>query len=307
MKNMSNPTAADALPVSISDFNVQRIGDGIPLIFLHGYMLDHTCMKATFEPLFSGQPQHVSYTSSNSIHGGLSIERIYLDLPGMGASQNYQHIQNADDMIEALVQLITLLVGDKPFLLAGMSYGGYLARGVLRRLPHQVRGLLLFVPVVFPLHADRTLPSHEVLFEDTSFTQGLTDEQRTTLRAMNVVITERIFLRGAFEFDAAIARGDLAFLERYQAQGYEATYSVEDANGDFMAPVMILAGKQDSVVGYQDQYLLSRHFRHCTFLALDCAGHGLHLEQERLFAALVTQWLTSVERANWDTPQEITR
>lgn len=307
MKNMSNPTAATKLPVSISDFNVQRIGEGTPLIFLHGYMLDHTCMKATFEPLFSGQSQHVSYTSSNSIHAGLSVERIYLDLPGMGASQNYQHIQNADDMIEALVQLITTLVGDKPFLLAGMSYGGYLARGVLRRFRLQVRGLLLFVPVVFPLHADRTLPAHEVLFEDTSFTQGLTVEQRATLREMNVVITERIFLRGAFEFDAAIARGDQGFLERFQAQGYEATYSVDDANGDFMAPVMILAGKQDSVVGYQDQYLLAQQFRHSTFVALDCAGHGLHLEQESLFSALVTQWLTSVDRAQWNAATEIAR
>lgn len=303
MTNTSTPTATSELPINISDFNIQRIGEGMPLIFLHGYMLDHTCMKATFEPLFTGQPLIVGHPQQRP----LQIERIYLDLPGMGASQNYQHIQNADDMIEALVQLITALVGDKPFLLAGMSYGGYLARGVLRRFQHQVRGLLLFVPVVFPLHADRTLPGHEVLFEDKSFTQGLTEAQRTTLREMNVVITERIFLRGAFEFDAAIARGDQGFLVRYQAQGYEATYSVDDANGDFMAPVMILAGKQDSVVGYQDQYLLAQQFRHSTFVALDGAGHGLHLEQESLFSALVTQWLTSVDRAQWNAATEIAR
>lgn len=260
------------------DFNLQRVGNGIPIVFLHGYQLDHVCMKSAFEPILKDR----------------DYQRLYFDMPGMGLNKNTTGINHADDLIDALETLINENVGTSPFYIVGMSYGGYLARGLMQRFMTQVKGLFLYVPVVHPLHKNRILPSHEVIYEDAAFTKNLTDEQLLALRELNVVITEQVVQRSHIEIESAIERGDHKFLEVFQANGYEASFDVDAENSRFAHPVTILAGKQDSIVGYEDQFTLSKSFPYASYMAIDCAGHGLHMEQPALFESAVKGWLEQV-------------
>jgi pimeloyl-ACP methyl ester carboxylesterase len=59
-------------------------------------------------------------------------------------------------------------------------------------------------------------------------------------------------------------------------------------------PALIVAGRQDSVTGYAEQYTLLPHYPRATYAVLDVAGHNLQLEQPGLFAALVNEWLDRV-------------
>lgn len=267
--------------MKLSDFNIKRFGQGIPMIILHGYEIDQVAMIASLEPLM----------------GNRSIERIYMDLPGMGMSQHYESIKNADDMIGELISLVSHLVGDQAFIIAGLSYGGYLARGIVRHFRQQIKGILLIVPVVDPDFKNRRLPAHEVLYEETAFIKKLSPEVLQEARELSVVITEKGMARKAKEIFPAIERGDQIFLERYQKEGYKASYDVDEFNHTIMSPVCVIAGKQDSVVGFMDQYDLSLQYKYSHFAALNEAGHDLNYEQEAVFNQLVISWLDQVLRS----------
>ncbi|GMK37042.1 hypothetical protein PCCS19_00950 [Paenibacillus sp. CCS19] len=49
------------------------------------------------------------------------LRRIYLDLPGMGQTKEYDQISNSDDMLEAVINFIETLVPNQDYLIAGES------------------------------------------------------------------------------------------------------------------------------------------------------------------------------------------
>lgn len=265
----------------ITDFNLKSIGTDIPIIMLHGFQLDQTSLIAACEPILNDK----------------SFRRIYLDLPGMGLNNNIQGINTADDMINAVIEVIQNTIGSESFYLVGMSYGGYLARAIAHLLTDKCNGMFLFVPVIYPLYKDRTLPVHEVVYEDTEYTKDLDITTLSRLREMNVAITRRIIERQTIKMDEAVARGNETFLEQYQVNGYRASFDVDENSDTFNKSVMIVAGKQDSVVGYEDQFKLSQKYKRASYAVIDGAGHGLHLEKEEEFSSSFRMWLSEIEKS----------
>lgn len=96
-------------------FYTEEIGEGIPIVMIHGLSPDHRLMKGCMEPIFNEKTGY---------------RRIYFDLPGMGRTENYHNILSSDDVLEAVIHLIEHHIPNEPFLIAGESFGGYLARGV---------------------------------------------------------------------------------------------------------------------------------------------------------------------------------
>jgi len=111
------------------------IGSGIPIIMLHGFSPDHRLMKGCMEPIFLEQE---------------GWKRIYFDLPGMGKTTNYSSIQNSDEMLEVVNEFIQTLIPDESYLLVGESYGGYLARGIMRKSAVRLLGAAFICPLILP-------------------------------------------------------------------------------------------------------------------------------------------------------------
>jgi pimeloyl-ACP methyl ester carboxylesterase len=63
----------------------------------------------------------------------------------------------------------------------------------------------------------------------------------------------------------------------------------------FTKPVLILAGLQDSSVGYASPWHLLEHYPRATFAVLDRAGRAPPHEQEKLVTALMAEWLDRVQ------------
>ena len=116
-------------------FNYKEIGEGKPVLMIHGYCLDHRVMESAFEPVFTKNK---------------GFRRIYIDLPGMGLSTGEDNIKNCEDMLKILLEFIDKVIGKEHFMIFGYSYGGYLARAILQRYEEMVDGLLLLCPVIIP-------------------------------------------------------------------------------------------------------------------------------------------------------------
>ncbi|MCL1897375.1 MAG: alpha/beta hydrolase, partial [Micrococcales bacterium] len=121
---------------------VDRIGEGRPLVFLHGNPVDHRI--------------HLPMDGAIAQVGGW--ERWYLDLPGFGRSPLPDNVTSSQTMAEALVTWLVSTLRDKPFALVGSSFGGLMARYVANHMPNQVSGLGLICPLVTADRAKRRLP-----------------------------------------------------------------------------------------------------------------------------------------------------
>jgi pimeloyl-ACP methyl ester carboxylesterase len=225
-------------------------------------------------------------------------QRIYPDLPGMGRTPAEEWITNSDQMLEIVLDFINEIIPNQHFILAGNSYGGYLARGTIYRTPKRVDGLLLVCPVITASRAKRTLPKHVTLVKSDSMPSDLYPQETRMFRSFAVVQTQKIFERTRKEILPGLKIADMKFLDRIESQGYPFTFDIDAPSIIFEKPTLILVGRQDSMVGYRDSWKILENYPRATLAVLDRAGHNLQIEQERLFNTLVDEWLDRVEETS---------
>lgn len=259
----------------------EMYGEGHPMIALHGAAPDHRSISGCLEPIF----EHRS-----------GWQRIYPDLPGMGQTPGKEWITNSDQMLDIVLDFMDQVIPGQRFAVAGDSYGGYLARGVIYRKPAVVDGLLLICPVIVADHAKRSVPPHVTLVKDPELLASLELGAREEFESFAVVQSQRIWERTRDEIIAGISIADEDFLTRLQTHGYLFSFDV-DAAPPFQKPTLILVGRQDAMVGYRDAWEILENYPRGTFAVLDRAGHNLQIEQETLFNALVNEWLDRVEES----------
>jgi len=257
----------------------EMIGTGVPIIMLHGFSPDHRLMKGCMEPVFKERE---------------GWKRIYLDLPGMGKTTDYSSIQNSDEMLEAIIELIHTIIPQESYLLVGESYGGYLARGIMRKSVDQLLGTAFICPLIIPKKEQRTVPPHCIVQADTAFLSTLSQQEQDDFMANQVVLNAYNWERYSTEVLAGCNLADQAFLEKIQ-QSYGFSFAVDEKSFD--KPSLFLLGKQDSVVGYKDALSLLEKFPRASFAILDRAGHNLQIEQPELFTELMSELLNRVEGA----------
>ncbi len=257
----------------------ESIGQGQPVLLIHGYHVDHRLMSGCLEPIFQ------------EVHG---YRRIYMDLPGMGKTKSAPWIINSDVMLDILLAFVDEVIPGERFLLAGESYGGYLARGMVRRAAGRVAGLLLLCPAIETDIARRTLPKHVALKTDPALLARLTPSEVEDFTGINVVQTQEVWERFRDEILSGIRIADNPFLDWFRANGYAFTYDVDQLDTPYPNPALILLGRQDASVGYRDAWRILENYPRASFAILDRAGHNLQVEQAELFRALTLEWLDRV-------------
>jgi pimeloyl-ACP methyl ester carboxylesterase len=254
-------------------------GNGRPLLMLHGNPTDHRSMMGAFEPIFQDRE---------------GWQRIYLDLPGMGLTPGAEWIRGTDEMLLVIEDFIEQMMRRQSFVVAGMSYGGYLARGLLKNMPEWLDGLMLLVPAMTADARQRQLPPKTVLVhEPDALTDVSSDMVEPLLRNM-VVLTARTVQRVANELAPGLMIADHAFLAEVRKH-YSFSFDMDELAVPFEKPVLIVTGRHDNITGYQEAGSLLEQCPRATYAVLDRAGHGVFIEQETLFNVLVSEWLDRVE------------
>jgi len=252
----------------------QEYGRGVPVLCMHGYMCDHRLMTGCLEPVFARTSGY---------------RRIYIDLPGMGNTPAPSWLENADQMMDIVIQFVKNTIGDEKFLVAGESYGGYLTLGLLCKMAEQISGILLVAPAVKADKSKRLLPQKQLLYTEPGF---VPIEEYREVAAM---ATPRGYDAYMYQVMVGISAADADFIQRYAANGYALTCENEFNRLKYSGPATVILGRQDYVVGYADALALLENFSRATFAVLDCAGHGVQVEQEAIFNKCVEDWLWRAE------------
>ena len=255
-------------------------GSGKPIIMIHGFKPDHRIMSGCFEPLFD---QNCGW------------QRIYFDLPGMGKTPGPDWLENSDQMLEIVNEFIKKIIPNKKYAVVGESYGGYMVQGLLRKSTAAIKGAMLLCPMVTGIDTQRTLPEHASFVRDEALLESLSDNDRQGFEEFCVMLTPYVWEKMRDDILSGCNIADMDFLENLYHTGYNYSYEQELKSIRFDKPMLILAGKQDTSVGYEDQIALMLQYPHATYLALDRAGHNLQIEQPQVFRTLTCEWLRSVK------------
>jgi len=256
----------------------EEAGAGRPLLLLHGRPLDHRHIANDMEPLFADRT---------------GWRRLYPDLPGMGKTRAADWITCQDQILDLVIAFIDTVAPGERFVVAGTSYGAYLARGLVHYRGAQIDGLLLNVPGFVTDAAERRLPQPLVVHEDPAFLAALAPDEQD-MRGFIVVQSMDLLTEFRHVFSPAGAIADHAFLERLRQQN-AFSFNVDTLPTPFSAPALFLTGRHDNWCGYREAYQLLDNYPRASFAVLDRAGHALAVEQKTLFRALVNEWLDRVE------------
>ena len=262
------------------EINYKTIGEGKPIIAIHGFTPDHRLMIGCLEPILSDSQGY---------------KRIYLDLPGMGKTQAKEWIKSSDEILQIVIDFIHNINPCEKFLLAGESYGGYIARGIVHKMADKVAGLFLLCPCIVADKTKRNLPVHTIIKRDDALLAEINPSDADDFSAFHVVQNKRTWERYRDEVLSGAKIADAKFLEQFQETGYEFSFDVDCSEIKFEKPTLILMGRQDSIVGYKDAWNILDNYPRATFAVLDQAGHNLQIEQEEVFDCLVKEWITRTE------------
>ncbi|MGZ4133524.1 MAG: alpha/beta fold hydrolase [Tumebacillaceae bacterium] len=264
---------------SYTTLHYEVCGEGHPLVIFPALGHATHVMQTMLEPLFAART---------------GWKRIYVDLPGMGHSPA-GNVRTSDQVLEALLELIDGVLPDERFCIAGMSYGAYLAQGVLQKKQEQIDGMMLLVPLISP--TQRNAPEKAVLVRDEALLNRLGAEEAMLFENGFVMQTERNWESYRDVILPCIPLQDREFLTgEWRTKHYALSVDVDRLEQPFTRPVLLLTGRQDHQVGYSNAFQLLDSYPRATFAVLDQAGHYLAFEQQELFGAMVKEWLKRIEQ-----------
>jgi pimeloyl-ACP methyl ester carboxylesterase len=268
--------------LSSASIHYEEYGEGKPILVFHALSLDLVSMRNVMEPLFTERA---------------GWRRIYVDLPGMGGSPAEDWMKSSDDVLSVILEFIENVIPAERFVLAGMSYGGYIARGVAFKQIDRVDGMLLISPMIKAKPGDRLLPARVVVEKDETLLARLQAHEPTGFENFAVVQTEEVWQKYKKDVMSGAEKSDRAFLtSEFRTKGYGYSFESELPDTVFQKPSLIVLGRQDAISGYQDAMRLIESYPRATFSIVDRAGHFPQLEQEELLLALTAEWLKRVER-----------
>ena len=256
-------------------------GEGTPILMLHGWGQSRRAIMAAMEPVFKQRS---------------GWKRIYPDLPGHGKTPAREWIADQDKMLEVMLEFVDIVMQGQRFVLAGSSAGAYLARGVALRRAALMDGLLLLLPLIKAADAERQLPARTIVVQNPSLAAELNADDADVFNNL-AVVQDRRMLDALKALSAPEGEGgDQEFLMRIRMDParYSFSFDVDALPRPFPAPTLIIAGRQDNMVGYRQAWDIVENYPRATFAVLDRAGHCLEIEQEELFHTLTGEWLDRV-------------
>jgi len=249
------------------DYEVR--GEGRPIILVHGVTGDRRVMEAAFDEALAGW------------------QRVYLDLPGHGASRGKWEQSSADSFVDSLGALVHELRLQRP-LAVGYSYGGYLVQGLAREIP--LGGALLVCPVVEPDFGKRRVPLRRVVVAGEGLAFGEDPREREAFEEIAVVQTPAVlaaFQRSVHVGNVA-ADQDVVGAVRFR---YAMARHYAAGLGTLERPVSILCARHDHWVGFDDAYELWRRLPDAELTVLPGCGHLLPFEAPQACREVIARWL----------------
>ncbi|WP_238457415.1 alpha/beta fold hydrolase [Alkalihalophilus pseudofirmus] len=195
-------------------------------------------------------------------------------------------------MLLNVLEFIDMKMDKQQFSMIGCSFGGYIAQGILDRKINQVKSLCLLAPV---LHLkERNLPMKTMVSDRTD--ESIIKQWNADVKnAYNSLITYQNG-KNAKRFLNEIQPGRLLINKKvinneWKENHYLFSHMPLANDKRAMHNVLIIVGKQDHICGYQDHLDYFKKFPNKSYVAINNAGHLLHIEKRDFVLQMIEEWL----------------
>ncbi|QDU80583.1 AB hydrolase superfamily protein YdjP [Polystyrenella longa] len=238
--------------------NVIDEGEGKPILFVHGFPLDHRMWRE----------QRTSFSSNYRV--------IIPDLRGFGKSGVTEGTVSMAQFADDLNKILTELKVYEPVVYCGLSMGGYIAWEFARRYPERLSGLIVCDSKALPDSDDtRQTRQHSA----TELRENGTDNVvfammpkmfGMTTRAENKKLVEEFRQMMLDANPEGMAAGQLGMADRA-----DATTFLSDIN----VPTLLIGGEEDIISPVLEMQEISNKMPHAQFVEIPKAGHLAPLEK----------------------------
>jgi 3-oxoadipate enol-lactonase len=240
-----------------------RIGEGTPLVLIHGYPLDHT----------------IWYDMVSSLED--KFELILSDLRGFGLSGVVESAYTIADMASDIASLLDH-IGIEEAHIAGHSMGGYVALAFARKYPQRVLGLGLVSTQALADTPERKQGRYVAAEEILQ--NGVQPVAKSMTPKLTPVEGVQAFVRSliAGQRPAGLAGALKAMAERDDSTS---------ALSGFKFPVAIVHGQADQLIPVERAQEMKAAISHATLTTLSGVGHMPMMEDPQTTAATLKKLL----------------
>jgi len=242
-------------------------GQGLPLLFVHGFPLSRECWRPQVEALSS------------------VCRTIALDLRGFGESDATSGTTTMDQFADDIAALLRVL-GATPAVVVGHSMGGYVALAFARRHAELLRGLVLVGTRGGPdspeAAAGRRAAAESVKVQGV---QGLIDSMASKMLAPG---SDNAGMKVAVRhFMAPSSRDGVVGALLGMAERPDSIASL----GQIEVPTLVVSGAADIIIDPAESQTLAHAIPGSQLQIIPEAGHIVSYEQPEVFNRGFREWL----------------
>ena len=264
--------------VNVGDIrlNVFDAGSGAPVLFAHGFPLDHTMWLAQLD----------RFRATHRV--------IAPDLRGFGHSDMTDGTVHMERLADDCAGLLDALGVDAPVVFCGLSMGGYVGWQFVRKHASRLRGLVQC---------------------DTKSAADTTEARQTRLKMAQEVLSNgtevvaqamlpKIFAKETFE-----RRGDIIDQVRRMIagnrrdgvaaaqRGMAARPDASDILPTIRVPTLVIAGEHDAISPVDEMRAFAAKIAGAEFAVIQGAGHMSPMENAAEFNRVLEKFLVALDEA----------
>jgi 3-oxoadipate enol-lactonase len=251
------------------------IGNGIPLLFIHGFPLSRRIWKPQLEGL-------------SDIASIISV-----DLRGHGESYPFDGPYSMDLLADDCNQLLKDLNIKLPILICGLSMGGYVAFALFRKYPQLFKGMILSSTRSGPdslegkVNRDTMIKNvykNGVAFIAEGMLPKLVSPITMTTKPTLVNNIRNIML----ETSVIGVVGAL--------QGMRDRPDSTPILSEIKCPTLIIHGADDQLIPHREAELMNQRITNSNLVVLPESGHLLNMEQSEKYNLVIRDFIRSLSQ-----------
>jgi 3-oxoadipate enol-lactonase len=254
------------------------VGQGLPVILIHGLFLDHTAFEAQIE----------TFTDR--------VRTIAIDIHGHGGSSELDRSLSLDEMAADFFDLVQQL-GIQKAIWGGVSLGGMTSLRIAISHPEAVLGLLL-LNTNAGKGAGKKVPSVD----------GLNAPLTMRLLWSTRFLKMKVLQAGLFGRTTLATKPDLQRIwvdkmkpisRKSMKNAIEAvldTESILEQLASIQVPTIVAGGSEDTALPMSASRDIHARIRHATLVEIPECGHSSSIEQPERVSQLLSQLLLAVDR-----------
>ncbi|MDA0836061.1 MAG: alpha/beta fold hydrolase [Planctomycetota bacterium] len=253
-------------------FAVDDRGTGSPILFVHGFPLDHTMWEAQLESL------------------SRTHRVIAPDLRGFGKNAVVEGTVTMEQFADDLAAILDALSVTEPVAFCGLSMGGYIGWQFFRRHLTRLSSLILIDTVAKADSEEGAAQRHKTA--ETVLAQGA--------EVMAKVMPAKLFAEGTLKHKPAIverikhvicstAPSSIAAALRGMAVRSDSTPLLTDID----VPTLVICGAEDQITPPEEMRKMATAIDEAEYAEVANAGHMTPMEQPEAVTAAIRQFLAN--------------